>query len=121
MVFPGKDWNQATPESQGIDSAKLRAALDYLARSLAEHGGADTVFIVRNGYGIWQGPECDREFQIFSGMAHGHRPNQRRQKRWFRRDSCQRGRYLERILQPLGRSDHAVKSQDPVLQPSPRS
>ena len=66
MVFPGKDWNQATPESQVIDSARLRAALDYLARSLAEHGGADTVFIVRNGYAIWQGPECDREFQIFS-------------------------------------------------------
>jgi len=66
MVFPGKDWNQATPESQGIDSARLRAALDYLARSLAEYGGADTVFIVRNGWAIWQGPECDRDFPIFS-------------------------------------------------------
>ena len=66
LIFPGKDWAQATPESQGIDSARLRVALDYLARSLAEHGGADTVFIVRNGYAIWQGPECDREFQIFS-------------------------------------------------------
>jgi hypothetical protein len=41
-----------TPTGQGIDSAGLRAAMDYLARSLAEHGGADTVFIVRNSYAI---------------------------------------------------------------------
>jgi len=66
MVFPGKDWNKAAPESQGVDSAKLRVAMDYLAASLAEYGGAGTVFIVRNGYAIWQGPECDREHQIFS-------------------------------------------------------
>jgi len=24
------------------------------------------VFIVRNGWAIWQGPECDRDFPIFS-------------------------------------------------------
>jgi CubicO group peptidase (beta-lactamase class C family) len=66
MVFPGKDWVQASPESQGIKPAKLKAAIDYLDRSLSEYGGARTVFIVRNGYAIWQGPESDREFQIYS-------------------------------------------------------
>ena len=66
MVFPGKDWVQASPESQGLEPAKLKAAMDYLERGLSDHGGAGTVFIVRNGYAIWQGPESDREFQIYS-------------------------------------------------------
>ena len=29
-VFPGRDWQEATPESQGVDSAKLKAAADAL-------------------------------------------------------------------------------------------
>jgi CubicO group peptidase (beta-lactamase class C family) len=66
MVFPGKDWVQAGPQSQGVDPVKLKAAVDYLDRELKEYGGASTVFIVRNGYVIWAGPECDREYQIYS-------------------------------------------------------
>jgi len=66
MVFPEKEWVQASPESQGIEPAKLKAAMDYLDRNLSEHGGAGTVFIVRNGYAIWQGADSDREFQIYS-------------------------------------------------------
>ena len=65
-VFPGKDWANASPESQGVDAVKLRAAVDYLDRELKEYGGAGTLFIVRNGYVIWAGPECDRQYQIFS-------------------------------------------------------
>ena len=65
-VFPGKDWREASPGSQDVDSARLQAAVDSLARSLGEHGGAGTLFIVRDGHAIWQGPECDRDFQIFS-------------------------------------------------------
>ncbi len=64
--FPGEDWADASPESQGLDPAKLKAAVDYLDRELKEHGGAGTIFIVRNGYVIWAGPECDREYQIYS-------------------------------------------------------
>ena len=66
QVFPGKDWANASPESQGVDPEKLRAAVDYLDRELKEYGGAGTLFIVRNGYVIWAGPECDRQYQIFS-------------------------------------------------------
>jgi len=66
MVFPGKDWAKASPQSQGVDPAKLEAAVDYLARSLKEYGGAGTVFMVRNGYVIWAEPECDRQYQIYS-------------------------------------------------------
>ena len=65
-VFPGKDWANASPESQGVDAVKLRAAVDYFDRELKEYGGAGTLFIVRNGYVIWAGPEWDRQYQIFS-------------------------------------------------------
>ncbi len=30
MVFPGRTWEQATPESRGVDSETLQAAADYL-------------------------------------------------------------------------------------------
>ncbi len=33
VVFPGKDWAKAGPESQGVDPARLEAAVDYLARA----------------------------------------------------------------------------------------
>ncbi|MBM3334536.1 serine hydrolase [Candidatus Sumerlaeota bacterium] len=65
-VFPGKDWAKASPQSQAVDPAKLRAAVDYLARELKDHGGAGTLFIVRNGCVIWEGLECDRQYQIYS-------------------------------------------------------
>ena len=65
-VFPGKDWAKASPESQGLDPAMLQAAVDHLDRELKEYGGTGTAFIVRNGYAIWAGPECDRQYQIFS-------------------------------------------------------
>ena len=29
MAFPGATWEQASPESQNVDSAKLEAAVDY--------------------------------------------------------------------------------------------
>lgn len=66
MVFPGKEWAAAGPKSQGIDPTKLRAAIDALDRSLGEHGGAGSGFIVRNGCAIWVGAESDRQYQIYS-------------------------------------------------------
>jgi CubicO group peptidase (beta-lactamase class C family) len=66
MVFPADTWAQATPESQGVDAAGLRAALEHLDRALRDFGGVGTVFIVRNGYAIWAGPESDKEYPIFS-------------------------------------------------------
>lgn len=65
-TFPGQTWAQATPESQGIDAGGLSAALEYLSRALRDFGGTGTVFIVRNGYVIWAGPESDKEYQIYS-------------------------------------------------------
>lgn len=65
-VFPREDWLEATPESQGIDSAGLKAAVDHLDDRLREYGGAGTLAIVRNGFLIWKGPDSDQEYQIFS-------------------------------------------------------
>ncbi len=49
MVFPGEDWRQARPESQGIDSAKLKAAVSYLENNSGSDGVKELV-IIRNGY-----------------------------------------------------------------------
>ena len=76
MVFPGVAWDEATPESQGVDSARLQAAVDYLH----DHVGRDGVkrlAIVRNGRLIWKGPEIDRPQRVwsvtkaFTSTAHG--------------------------------------------------
>lgn len=66
MVFPGADWAVGTPSSQGVAEAGLNAALAYLGAALEDHGGIGTVLIVRNGYVIHAGPECDKEHQIYS-------------------------------------------------------
>lgn len=64
-VFPGREWQVATPASQGVDAAKLNAAVEYLKA----HSGRDGVrqlLIVRNGYLIWQGDQTDRVHGIWS-------------------------------------------------------
>jgi len=66
MAFPGENWAKARPESQGVDPMKLQRAMDDLADRLGEYGGIATVFIVRNGYAIWEGTETDREYPIYS-------------------------------------------------------
>jgi CubicO group peptidase (beta-lactamase class C family) len=58
-VFPGTDWQEATPESQGIDSTRLSAAVDYLRANTPRHG-VDELVIVRHGYLVWQGLHIDR-------------------------------------------------------------
>lgn len=65
MVVPGKDWQKVSPESQGIDSAKLEQAVVFLEAN----SGADAVkelVIVRNGYLIWEGPNVDKVHGVWS-------------------------------------------------------
>jgi CubicO group peptidase (beta-lactamase class C family) len=64
-VFPDVAWEQASPESQSVDSTKLKAAVDYLR----EHSGSNGVkrlIIVRNGRVIWKGSEVDRRQRVWS-------------------------------------------------------
>ena len=64
-VFPAEDWQQATPESQGVDSTNLETALDYL-RANSGPDGVSQAMIVRNGYTIWQGPDVEKVHGIWS-------------------------------------------------------
>jgi len=64
-VFPGDTWQAATPESQGVDSATLQQALDYL-HSNSSGVGTDETVIVRNGYLIWEGPDANNVHEIYS-------------------------------------------------------
>lgn len=65
MIFPGDKWDETTPESQNVDSAKLKDAVDYLD-SHALPQGADELLIIRNGYMIWKGPNTDAYHPIWS-------------------------------------------------------
>jgi CubicO group peptidase (beta-lactamase class C family) len=65
MVFPGADWQRATPESQGVDPRCLAEAVDYLA----EHCGrdrAEQLIIIRNGRMIFEGPDVDNVHGVWS-------------------------------------------------------
>ncbi|NQT83820.1 hypothetical protein HQ563_12390, partial [bacterium] len=50
------NWEEATPESQGVDSTKLNAAVSYL-KSHAGRDGVKELVIIRNGHMIWKGKQ----------------------------------------------------------------
>ena len=57
-VFPGKEWEERTPESQGVDSDKLEEALKIL-ENMSGSDGIKEVVVIRNGYMIWKGSRID--------------------------------------------------------------
>ncbi|MHC4520853.1 MAG: serine hydrolase domain-containing protein [Planctomycetota bacterium] len=64
-VFPGEDWQEAEPASQGVDASKLESAVGHLR----ENSGADGVsqlVIVRNGHLVWKGPSVEKVHGIWS-------------------------------------------------------
>lgn len=64
-VFPGKAWAEASPESQGVDAAKLQEAAALLERTIGKDG-VHELLIVRNGRVIWQGDNIDKVHGIWS-------------------------------------------------------
>lgn len=58
-VFPGRDWAQATPESQGLDPARLKTAVELLDKTIGSDGARELV-IIRNGRMIWKGANIDK-------------------------------------------------------------
>jgi len=64
-AFPGKDWEKVSPESQGVDSAKLNEAAALLDRTTGSNGVRELV-IVRNGRLIWHGDDIDKVHGIWS-------------------------------------------------------
>jgi CubicO group peptidase (beta-lactamase class C family) len=65
MVFPGTNWQEVTPESQGVDSVKLNNAMSYLANNCGANGTTQAV-VIRNGYLIWKGTDIDNMHNIWS-------------------------------------------------------
>ncbi len=65
MTFPGEDWRQTSPEAQGIDSAKLEAAVSYLEDNCGSDGVKELV-IIRNGCMIWKGTDIDKVHGVWS-------------------------------------------------------
>lgn len=65
LIFPGREWEQATPESQGVDPVKLQAAVDCLCEAAGKEGVTRMV-IVRNGRMIWRGPEAAKPQGVWS-------------------------------------------------------
>jgi len=65
MVFPTGTWEQRTPEELGIDSQKMRDALNYLASESGEDG-LEEVFISISGYNIYQGDSIYKKHNIYS-------------------------------------------------------
>ena len=64
-IFPGKEWQKASPESQGVDPQKLEAALQDV-KSGCGSVGITQVVVVRNGYVIWQGEDVNNKHLIWS-------------------------------------------------------
>jgi CubicO group peptidase (beta-lactamase class C family) len=65
MTFPGERWQEVSPESQGVDSARLETAVSYLK----DHCGSDGVtelLIIRNGCMIWKGTNIDKKHGVWS-------------------------------------------------------
>ena len=58
-VFPGKEWEEAAPYSQGIDSTNLTAAIEEIKTKCGSDGVRKLV-IVRHGRLIWKGDNIDK-------------------------------------------------------------
>lgn len=64
-IFPGQEWIEASPESQGIDPKKLEIALSYLKENSGDDGIRELV-IVHNGYLVWKGDNIDKVHGVWS-------------------------------------------------------
>jgi CubicO group peptidase (beta-lactamase class C family) len=64
-TFPGEQWCEASPESQGVDSAKLQAAVACMDDHFGSDG-ANELVIIRHGRMIWKGPDIDAYHNVWS-------------------------------------------------------
>ena len=64
-MFPGADWQTATPDSQGVNGESLSAAV----RLLKDGAGSDGVrelLVIRNGYVVHSGDNIDKVHGVWS-------------------------------------------------------
>ena len=65
MVFPGADWEKASPQSMQVDRPALLAALGYL-EGVTGSDGISQVAVIRRGRMIWEGPHIDSRHNVWS-------------------------------------------------------
>jgi CubicO group peptidase (beta-lactamase class C family) len=66
-VFPGAEWERATPQSQAVDPILLQQAVDHLVARGGTARVVEELVIIRNGYVIWEGPNSDNaDHDLFS-------------------------------------------------------
>jgi CubicO group peptidase (beta-lactamase class C family) len=65
MVFPQDDWEEAAPESQGVDAGRLEGAVAWLKDNVGKDGTSELV-VVRNGRLIWKGDNVDKVHGVWS-------------------------------------------------------
>ena len=64
-IFPGKSWKMATPESQGLKSQRLQAAISYL-EDISGRDGTNETLVIRNGFIVWKGDHVDQVHNVYS-------------------------------------------------------
>jgi len=65
IVFPKEEWQTSSPEKQGINSIKMKDALDYLESKSGPNGNKELA-IICNGYLIYEGENIDSTHNIWS-------------------------------------------------------
>jgi CubicO group peptidase (beta-lactamase class C family) len=65
MFFPGKTWEFAEPQAEGLDAAKLAKAVEYLKANSGSDGVRELV-IVRRGRIVWHGDNIDNVHGVWS-------------------------------------------------------
>jgi len=64
-TFPGAAWEERPPASQGLDEARLRAAIEYLEANSGRDGVRELV-VLRHGYLVWRGDNVDHVHGVWS-------------------------------------------------------
>lgn len=65
MRFPGAEWEVVSPQAEGLDPAKLEAAVEYLEAN-SGGDGVHELMVVRRGRVVWQGDNADKVHGVWS-------------------------------------------------------
>ncbi|MBN1815877.1 MAG: serine hydrolase [Sedimentisphaerales bacterium] len=65
MYFPARDWLETPPEEQGMDSSRVKAAVEFLQTN-AGRDGVREVVILRNGALVHKGDNIDKAHGVWS-------------------------------------------------------
>jgi CubicO group peptidase (beta-lactamase class C family) len=76
IYFPGETWRETSSEKVGLDSLKLKNALEFLESHCGENGVSE-VLLIKDGYIVYKGDNVKKQHNIwsctksFTGIAFG--------------------------------------------------